>query len=104
MGDNAGPSKIAAIKKHNLRTITEDEFLDLIGTRKGLGNGKVDEKTKKKMEKEQEAIRQAAREMEKREEKEKTTAAKNDPGRFVFFFLGFVSCLGADVGFCLARR
>jgi hypothetical protein len=83
LGDDAGPSKLAAIKKHGLRTLSEDEFLNLIGTRKGLGNGKVDDKTKKKMEKEQEAIRQAAREMEKREEKEKIAAAKNDTGRFV---------------------
>jgi replication factor C subunit 1 len=84
LGDSAGPSKLAAIKKHNLRTLSEDEFLNLIGTRKGLGNGKVDDKTKKKMEKEQEVIRQAAREMEKREEKDKATAAKKDVGRLVF--------------------
>jgi replication factor C subunit 1 len=81
LGDNAGPSKLAAIKKHNLRTLSEDEFLNLIGTRKGLGNGKVDEKTKKKMEKEEAAIQQAAKEMEKREEKEKA-AANHDAGRY----------------------
>jgi replication factor C subunit 1 len=63
--------------------LSEDEFLNLIGTRKGLGNGKVDEKTKKKIEKEEAAIRQAAKEMEKREEKE--TATKNDAGRFARF-------------------
>ncbi|KAF4616049.1 hypothetical protein D9613_011358 [Agrocybe pediades] len=67
LGDNAGPSKIAAIKKHGIKSLNEDEFLNLIGTRKGLGNGKVDEKTKKKMEKEQEEIKKAAKEMEKRE-------------------------------------
>lgn len=82
LGDNAGPSKLAAIKKHGIRTVNEDEFLNLIATRKGLGNGKIDEKTKKKMEKEQEAIRTAAREMEKREETEKA-ATKNSSGRFV---------------------
>ncbi|KAF8240436.1 hypothetical protein L208DRAFT_1374307 [Tricholoma matsutake] len=81
LGDNAGPSKLAAIKKHNLRTMSEDEFLNLIGTRKGLGNGKVDEKTKRKTEKEQETIRQAAKEMEKREEK--GNSAKKDSGRSV---------------------
>lgn len=78
LGDNAGPSKLAAIKKHNLRTMSEDEFLNLIGTRKGLGNGKVDEKTKKKTEKEQETIRQAVKEMEKREEK--GNSVKKDSG------------------------
>ena len=69
LGDNAGPSKIAAIKKHGINTLNEDEFLNLIATRKGLGNGKIDEKTKKKMEKEKEEIRKAAKEMEKREQK-----------------------------------
>ncbi|KAF8164745.1 replication factor RFC1 C terminal domain-containing protein [Crassisporium funariophilum] len=69
LGDNAGPSKIAAIKKHEIKTVSEDEFLNMIATRKGLGNGKVDEKTKKKLEKEQEEIRKAAKEMEKREQK-----------------------------------
>ena len=69
LGDNAGPSKIAAIKKHGIKTLNEDEFLNLIATRKGLGNGKVDEKTKKKMEKEKEEIMKAAKEMEKREQK-----------------------------------
>ncbi|KAG5643238.1 hypothetical protein DXG03_001287 [Asterophora parasitica] len=78
LGDNAGPSKIAAIKKHGIRTVSEDEFLNLIGTRKG--QGKVDEKTKKKMEKEQEAIKQAAKEMEKRELKEKKNAAASGSG------------------------
>lgn len=69
LGDNAGPSKIAAIKKHGIKTLNEDEFLNFIATRKGLGNGKVDEKTKKKMEKEREEIKKAAKEMEKREQK-----------------------------------
>ncbi|KAK0490419.1 replication factor RFC1 C terminal domain-containing protein [Armillaria novae-zelandiae] len=67
LGDNAGPSKLAAIAKHKIKTVSEDEFLDLIATRKGPGNGKLDEKTRKKMEKEQEAIKNAAKEMEKRE-------------------------------------
>ncbi|KDR74292.1 hypothetical protein GALMADRAFT_71171, partial [Galerina marginata CBS 339.88] len=72
LGDNAGPSKIAAIKKHGIKTLSEDEFLNLIGTRKGLG--KVDQKTKKKMDKEQEEIKKAAKEMEKREQKEQASA------------------------------
>ncbi|KAG6849470.1 hypothetical protein H0H93_008197 [Arthromyces matolae] len=64
LGDNAGPSKLAAIKKHAIRTLNEDEFLALVGDRQG---GKLDEKTKKKMEKEEAAIKAAARELEKRE-------------------------------------
>ncbi|TFK35074.1 replication factor RFC1 C terminal domain-containing protein [Crucibulum laeve] len=65
LGDNAGPSKLAALKKHGIKTLSEDEFLNLIGTRKGLG--KLDEKTKKKMEKEEEDIKKQAKEMEKTE-------------------------------------
>lgn len=80
LGDNAGPSKLAAIKKHGIKTLNEDEFLNLIGTRKGLGNGKVDDKTKKKMEKEQEDIKKAAKEMEKWEKKaEEHTGKTYDP-------------------------
>ena len=54
----------------------EDQFLNLIATRKGLGNGKVDEKTRKKMEKEKEEIRKAAKEMENREQKAPTDTGK----------------------------
>ncbi|KZT23217.1 DNA replication factor C, large subunit [Neolentinus lepideus HHB14362 ss-1] len=66
LGDDAGPSKLAAIKKHNLKTLDEDEFLQLIATR-NPGDAGMDDKTRKKKEKEQEAIRQGAKEMEKRE-------------------------------------
>jgi replication factor C subunit 1 len=72
LGDNAGPAKLAAIKKHDLKTLSEDEFLNLLATRK---TGKLDEKTRKKIEKEEEAIRQAAKDMEKRE---KIQAKKED--------------------------
>lgn len=67
LGEDAGPKKLAAIQKHSIKTLSEDEFLNLIATRKGLGNGKVDDKTKKKLEKEKEEIKKAAKEMEKRE-------------------------------------
>ncbi|KAJ7768179.1 replication factor RFC1 C terminal domain-containing protein [Mycena olivaceomarginata] len=67
LGDNAGPSKLSAIKKHHLATLNEDQFLHLIATRKGTG--KLDEKTLKKMQKDKEAIETAAKEMEKREKK-----------------------------------
>ncbi|KAJ7446899.1 replication factor RFC1 C terminal domain-containing protein [Mycena galericulata] len=77
LGDNAGPSKLNAIKRHGLATLNEDEFLNLIETRKG--SGKLDEKTLKKMEKEKEAIETAAKEMEKREKK----AAKDPSSKTV---------------------
>ncbi|TFK71392.1 DNA replication factor C, large subunit [Pluteus cervinus] len=73
VGDNAGPSKLAALKKHGIKMLNEDEFLDLIGTRKGLGNGKPDEKTKKKTEKEQQDIVKAAKEISAREAKASTS-------------------------------
>lgn len=69
VGDNAGPSKLAALKKHGIKTLDEDGFLNLVATRKG--SGKADEKTRKKAEKEQEEIKKAAKEMSKREEKAK---------------------------------
>ncbi|KAF8876170.1 purine nucleotide binding protein [Infundibulicybe gibba] len=66
LGDNAGPSKIAAIRKHGINTLSEDEFLNLIATRNGPGNG--------------EDIRKAAKEMEKREKKDTVTAAESSSG------------------------
>ncbi|CCM04947.1 uncharacterized protein FIBRA_07144 [Fibroporia radiculosa] len=68
LGSDAGPSKLAAIKKNNLKTLDEDGFLNLIATRVPDAS-KLDDKTKKKREKEKEAIRTAAAEMEKREKK-----------------------------------
>ncbi|KAA1477467.1 DNA replication factor C large subunit [Dentipellis sp. KUC8613] len=72
LGEGAGPSKLAAIKKHGLATLSEDEFLNLIATRKGPSakGGAVDEKTKKKMDKEMQAIKEGAKEMEQREKKD----------------------------------
>ncbi|KAF7301137.1 Replication factor C subunit 1 [Mycena indigotica] len=72
LGENAGPSKLNAIKKHGLKTLSEDQFLDLIRTRPG--SGKLDEKAAKKLEKEQEAIKSAAKEMEKREKQQQASA------------------------------
>jgi replication factor C subunit 1 len=78
---------LKAIEKHRLKTLDEDQFLDLIRTRKGSGeaNGKVDPKLKKKMEKEEEAIKQGAKELELIEKK--AGKQKEKPtGGFVFFF------------------
>ncbi|TFK53303.1 DNA replication factor C, large subunit [Heliocybe sulcata] len=74
LGDDAGPSKLAAIKKHNLTTLDEDAFLQLIATR-NPGEAAVDDKARKKEAKAQEAIRQVAKEMEKREKAVKTGGA-----------------------------
>ena len=81
LGNDAGPSKVKAIEKHNLRTLDEDGFMDLIATRKGPSvGGKLDDKTRKKMEKEEEEIKQGAKELVKRE-KDAAKAAKSDTGR-----------------------
>ena len=76
LGDSAGQSKLAAIKKHNLKSLSEDEFLNLIATRKGPGNGKgLSEKEKKKKDKEEKAIRDSAKEMEAREKAIETSGS-----------------------------
>jgi replication factor C subunit 1 len=79
LGSDAGPSKLAAIKKHGLKTLSEDAFLELIATRV-VGEDGYDAKTKKKMEEEEEAIRAGARELEKRERKMEKEKA-GDGGR-----------------------
>ena len=78
LGENAGPAKIKAIAKHKLKTLSEDEFLNLIATRKGF----LDEKTKIKMEKEEKKIKEAARELELAERRADKAAAKIG-GRFL---------------------
>ncbi|KAG2153508.1 purine nucleotide binding protein [Suillus bovinus] len=80
LGDNAGPSKLNAIKKHQLKTLSEDEFLHLIATREGPGGpggDELDQKTKKKMAKEQETIKQAAKELERREKQASKDAGES---------------------------
>ena len=79
LGSDAGPSKIAAIKKHGLKTLSEDAFLELIATRV-VGEVGYDEKTRKKMEKEEEAIRAGAKELEKRERKQEKEKGGNVGG------------------------
>ncbi|KAL4241253.1 Replication factor C subunit 1 [Abortiporus biennis] len=71
VGADAGPSKLAAIKKNNLPTLDESGFLNLIATRTPE---KLDDKARKKIEKEELAIKQAAKEMERRERSSKNHA------------------------------
>ncbi|KAI6042258.1 hypothetical protein EDC04DRAFT_2661857 [Pisolithus marmoratus] len=73
LDEDAGPSKLAAINKHRLWTLSEDHFLELIrrvgpsGMECGTGakGAGLDEKFRKKMEQEGEAIRSATREVGK---------------------------------------
>lgn len=64
LGAGAGPKKLETIKKVGIKTLDEDGFLQLIGTR---GGQQMDEKTKAKQEKDQQAMKKAALEMENRE-------------------------------------
>jgi hypothetical protein len=99
LGSDAGPSKLKAIEKHKLRTLNEDEFLNLIATRRGPGgaNGAgLDAKTKKKLEKAQEAIRQAANELELREKRVAIENA-NAPRRFVSLCILFNEVITAAI-------
>lgn len=67
VGDNAGESKLSKIKSLSIATVNEDEFLNMIATRKGAP---MDEKAIKAKEKEVKKIEDAAKEMEKREKEE----------------------------------
>lgn len=95
LGSNAGQSKLNAIAKHQLKTLSEDEFLGLIATREGpSAGGEEDEKTKKKREKEMKAIRDSAKEMERRE---KVVEKGKGTGCVSLFLLYFLILSGADV-------
>lgn len=78
LGDDAGPAKLKAIEKNNLKTLNEDQFLNLIATRVGPSGkgGKVDEKLAAKMKKEQRAIEEGAKELEQRERDQAKAAKK----------------------------
>ncbi|WAQ87077.1 hypothetical protein PtA15_7A807 [Puccinia triticina] len=58
LGSDAGPKKLEMIKKHKIKTITEDEFLNLIGSKP---SGEVDAKTLKKQEEEVKKVEQVAK-------------------------------------------
>jgi replication factor C subunit 1 len=83
LGADAGPSKLKTIEKHKLKTLNEDEFLNLIATRQGPSGSNGDAKFKKKMEKEEQAIRAAAKEMELMEAKAAKKQATADTRGFV---------------------
>ncbi|KAJ7499567.1 replication factor RFC1 C terminal domain-containing protein [Mycena latifolia] len=65
LGDNAGPSKLALIKKNNLKTLDEDAFLRLIATRKARASST--RRRRRRWRRSRRRWRQAAKEMEKRE-------------------------------------
>ena len=60
VGEGAGPKKLDLIRKNNIKTLNEDEFLDLIRTR---GAGELDEKAKQKIKAEEQKIKEVAKSM-----------------------------------------
>ena len=81
-----------------MKTLTEDEFLDLIATRKGA---KPDEKQIKAMQKEEKKIQDAAKEMEKKEKEDeklrkRKEAALVDTGMAAKYVASL--CLADEVG------
>ncbi|KAL5636736.1 hypothetical protein ACGC1H_000641 [Rhizoctonia solani] len=71
VGEGAGPGKMKKVASLGVKTLDEDGFLNLIGTREG----KLDAKAQEKQKQEEEKIKQAARDMERRE-REATKEAK----------------------------
>jgi len=63
VGENAGASKLKKIQDLGIPTLSEDQFLDMIRTRKGV----LDEKALKAQEKEAQKIKDQAKEMEAKE-------------------------------------
>lgn len=61
LGSDAGAKKLEVIAKHKITTLTEDEFLELIGTRSA---SEIDPKVLKKQQDEIKKIKQAAKAME----------------------------------------
>ncbi|ETS79084.1 hypothetical protein PFICI_08937 [Pestalotiopsis fici W106-1] len=77
LGDDAGPSKLAKIQSHNIKTIDENGLFELIRRLPaGGGTGKGAEKLREKRKAEEEKIRQQAVEMEKEEKARKAEAEK----------------------------
>ena len=60
LGLEAGPKKLEMIKKNKIKTLTEDEFLNLIATR---GSKDLDENYLKKQKEEEKKIKESAKAM-----------------------------------------
>ncbi|KAF8680893.1 replication factor C [Rhizoctonia solani] len=72
IGEGAGPGKMKKVTSLGIKTLDEDGFLNLIGTREG----KLDAKAQEKQKQEEEKIKQAARDMERREREAAKEAKK----------------------------
>ncbi|KAL8336156.1 hypothetical protein RB601_000132 [Gaeumannomyces tritici] len=77
LGDDAGPSKLAKIKHHGIKTIDEVGLFHLIKTLPAQGgSGKGAEKARQKREEQEEQVKKAAAEMEAEEKARKAEAEK----------------------------
>ncbi|KAG5982927.1 hypothetical protein E4U55_001127 [Claviceps digitariae] len=77
LGDDAGPSKLAKIKSHGIKTIDEHGLFDLIRKLPAYGgSGKGAQKAQEKKKAEEDKVKQQIAEMEAEEKKKKAEAAK----------------------------
>lgn len=77
LGEDAGPSKLAKIKSHGIKTIDENGLFDLIRKLPAYGGtGKGAQKAQEKKKAEEEKVKQQAAEMEAEEKARKAEAAK----------------------------
>lgn len=74
VGENAGASKLAKIKDKQLKTLTEDEFLELIRTRKG----ELNDTQKAALKKADAKVKETAMEMERREAEEEALRKRKE--------------------------
>ncbi|KAF3071048.1 Replication factor C subunit 1 [Daldinia childiae] len=77
LGEDAGPSKLAKIRQHGIKTINEEGLFELIRRLPaGGGNGKNAEKAREKKRLEEEKVKEEAAQMEREEKARKVEAEK----------------------------
>lgn len=80
LGGDAGPSKLATIQKHNLKTINEEGLFELIRRLPANGgDGKAAEKHEAKRKADEEKIKAMAAEIDQEEKRKKATQVNNKP-------------------------
>ncbi|KAI0472363.1 DNA replication factor C, large subunit [Xylaria cf. heliscus] len=77
LGDDAGPTKLAKIRDHKIKTINEEGLFELIRRLPaGGGSGKGAEKVRQKRKEEEEKIKKQAAEMEQEEKRKRAEEEK----------------------------
>lgn len=81
LGDDAGPSKLATIQKHNIKTINEEGLFELIRRLPANGgDGKAAEKHEAKRKADEEKVKTMAAEIDQEEKRKKAAQTNNKPG------------------------